>query len=104
MVALALLWPALDCGVLAAAWPGLPAWLQLVGAAGGAAAVIATLVVARWCRRPLGSALAIPLGTGVLVALLLRSAWRATRQGGIAWRGTLYPLADLRAGQRIFTR
>ena len=102
MLALAALWPLLDCGVLAAAVPGLPAWLRVVGAAGGVAAVAATLVVARWCRRPVASALAVPLGTVVLVALLLRSAWRATRQGGIAWRGTLYPLADLRAGQRIF--
>jgi hypothetical protein len=39
-------------------------------------------------------------GTLMLVALLA-SAWSCLSRGGITWRGTLYPTALLRAGQRL---
>jgi glycosyltransferase involved in cell wall biosynthesis len=37
-----------------------------------------------------------PIAASLSVYALFRSAWMAIRQGGIIWRGTLYPLADLR--------
>lgn len=41
------------------------------------------------------------VGTGVMIWALLLSAIACWRDGGIRWRGTLYALADLRAGQRV---
>jgi hypothetical protein len=38
-----------------------------------------------------------PLAAGLLAAVLLWSALLAGWRGGVRWRGTLYPLADLRA-------
>jgi glycosyltransferase involved in cell wall biosynthesis len=40
--------------------------------------------------------LAYPLASAVLVTVIARSTWRAMRQGGIVWRGTLYPLDQLK--------
>ncbi len=37
-----------------------------------------------------------PLGTAVLVYATLESAFKALAQGGIRWRGTFYPLQELR--------
>jgi hypothetical protein len=42
--------------------------------------------------------LLFPLVTTLLAAVLLWSALLAGWRGGVRWRGTLYPLADLRAG------
>ena len=47
------------------------------------------------------AALSMPLGSGVLIAALLRSAERCTRDQGVTWRGTFYPLDALRAGQKF---
>ena len=42
--------------------------------------------------------LAYPLASLVLIYIILRSTWRCYRQHGILWRGTLYPLDELRRG------
>lgn len=52
-------------------------------------------------QMPAFPALFLPLGHLVMAWILLHSAWKTTRQGGIIWRGTWYPLAELRAGQRV---
>jgi glycosyltransferase involved in cell wall biosynthesis len=46
---------------------------------------------------PVGYALMLPLSSLFLVAVMLRSAWVTERNGGITWRGTFYPLRELRA-------
>jgi len=43
-------------------------------------------------------ALGYPLGAVLFCYLLARSAWRTLRDGGVTWRGSFYPLAELRAG------
>ena len=42
--------------------------------------------------------LTLPLGAIVFAYILLRSTVITLRQGGIYWRGTFYPLAELRRG------
>ncbi len=42
--------------------------------------------------------LAYPVAAVLFVYLLLRSTWRTLRDGGVTWRDSFYPLADLRAG------
>jgi hypothetical protein len=35
----------------------------------------------------------------MLLVALANSTWVTLRQGGVRWRGTFYPLAQLRRGQ-----
>jgi glycosyltransferase involved in cell wall biosynthesis len=42
--------------------------------------------------------LGYPLASLILIYIILRSTWRTYRQHGIIWRGTLYPLEELRKG------
>ncbi len=39
-----------------------------------------------------------PIGALIFVWMLLRSAFLTLRNGGVTWRGTFYPLAELRRG------
>jgi hypothetical protein len=41
------------------------------------------------------------VGTAVMLWALFLSAFACWRDGGIRWRGTLYAIAELRAGQRV---
>lgn len=43
-------------------------------------------------------ALTYPVGVVIFAYMLARSTWRTLRQGGIFWRGTFYPLEQLRKG------
>jgi hypothetical protein len=45
--------------------------------------------------------LAMPLGQLQLAHIVLRSALRCARDGGITWRGTTYPLKQLKAERRF---
>ena len=55
---------------------------------------------ARLYGRRMAPALLYPVGLALLMAGEVRSGWLAARQGGVTWRGTLYPLDQLRAGMR----
>lgn len=68
------------------------------GLAGGALLAMAATAA---CQRRLSPAspayaLAWPLTTPILLFTIYRSGFLAERQGGIVWRGTFYPLAELR--------
>ncbi len=84
-------------GSLSAPW-----WAGAPGlAATGAflATAIAPIVLARKLGWPVAAALLSPLGRFVLPLALLRSTLCTTWRGGVSWRGTLYPLRELRRGQ-----
>jgi glycosyltransferase involved in cell wall biosynthesis len=50
----------------------------------------------RFIRVPVPYALLHPLGMAILVYAISESAAKATWQGGISWRGTFYPLEQLK--------
>ena len=43
----------------------------------------------------------MPIGAVFVSLIMLRSAWKCFRNGGIDWRGTHYPVDELRRGQRV---
>jgi len=51
---------------------------------------------ARDQRAPLWSVVLLPAWSAIFQWILLRSAFRTLLQGGVVWRGTFYPLSDLR--------
>lgn len=59
------------------------------------------VAASRFNEQALTPALAWPVGSLILVYSALRAAWVAQRQGGLVWRGTLYPLNELREGKRF---
>jgi hypothetical protein len=64
-------------------------------------ALLAGQWMARWTRAPRLPALLFPMGTTLLVALLVRAAFLGAWRGGIVWRDTFYPAAVLREGARM---
>jgi glycosyltransferase involved in cell wall biosynthesis len=45
--------------------------------------------------------LLLPVGILLIATIMANAAWQCFKNGGVYWRGTLYPLAQLKAGQRI---
>lgn len=91
-----------DLAVLLALVPGVPLAVHLIGGIGLGAGVLTCLLAAQWMRRPMLSALAVPLASLVLAFMVLRSGWVGWRRGGVTWRGTFYPNAQLRGMLRMF--
>ncbi len=60
--------------------------------------IVPGMVLARRLRWRLGGALLIPLMFPIFFYALINSAAKASCRGGIRWRETFYPLAQLRAG------
>ncbi len=73
-------------------WPGM----AMIAAAVGSSAILA-----RWAKGRLLPALCFPFAAVVAAGIMLRSGWLGYRRGGIVWRGTLYPKAQLLAGRRL---
>lgn len=80
--------------------PIWPLWLNALGAVSLAAALGTIAALARRLGRPLFPALLFPAGAAIFAFAVLRSGILAIIRGGLLWRGTLYPTAELRAGQR----
>ncbi|MBM4263053.1 MAG: glycosyltransferase [Deltaproteobacteria bacterium] len=47
------------------------------------------------------SALLFPIGVLLFTCMMIRAAYKCIRDDGIDWRGTHYPVEQLRAGQRV---
>lgn len=77
------------------------AGVRVLGAAALAAVAVNALAIRARTGVALGPLLLAPAGGLILVGILLRSAVQCLRRGGIVWRGTLYPVDELRAGQRV---
>ncbi len=89
-------WAALAWGVAAG-----EVWLAGVGALGGALQLVSAAIAAGAVRAGAGWALLAPLGDVFLHGVILVSGVAAHLRGGVRWRGSLYPMAALRAGTRF---
>lgn len=77
------------------------AWLTAVGALVGALGTAATVATLKRNTGRVGPALLWPIGWCLMASGVLRSVWLAKRRGGVVWRETFYPVADLLEGQRF---
>jgi GT2 family glycosyltransferase len=68
----------------------LPAMLTIVGIVGMFA------LCRRWSGLPWWYVVLFPGGAALMIYTLLQSMVRTLREGGVRWRGTFYPLAELR--------
>lgn len=63
--------------------------------------VLVSWRLSKWLGLSLWPALVPGLGMFLLGLAMIRSAVLAQLRGGVLWRGTLYPVAEVRAGNRI---
>jgi glycosyltransferase involved in cell wall biosynthesis len=82
---------------LAAAWSGGGALRALSLASVAVALLLSWGSATRGAALPGRYALGYPLAALLLIVTILNSMLRTLLQGGVRWRGTLYPLAALRA-------
>ena len=70
----------------------------------GSAAIVAHIwfaLVSSTGRREAYSRVLFPVGLLLIAAMLWRAGYKCLKKDGIDWRGTHYPLAQLRVGQRV---
>lgn len=72
-------------------WSALAVVVLSVGLGGATAA--------RTLQLPAWYGLSFPLGALLMTVAIANSMWRTLRDGGVRWRGTLYPLAELKANR-----
>lgn len=89
--------------VVTAVYPAVALFLPFWPARALAFIVMLTMIGGAATMRKIASAeawygLAYPLAALLIVLVILRSIWFTHRQNGIIWRGTLYPLEDLKKG------
>ncbi|MCA9775764.1 MAG: glycosyltransferase [Candidatus Eremiobacteraeota bacterium] len=87
----------------------LPVALFILGLKGWAASYmlfcfLVGALIPRNFHLPTWVGLTFPLSALVLAYTFARSVWITEKQGGVIWRGTLYPLEELRAAHREFVR
>lgn len=95
-----LIWATIFSPLVAVIYSGVP-YLWIFGLAAGLLLVMAALRVKKRHGQPWPPLLLIPIGQLIISLILLRSGILCMWRGGIIWRGTLYPLIDLRDGQRL---
>lgn len=76
-------------------------WVGLASLATTGLWVASSVQLARWTRGRIAAGLLGPVGAVILVAIFYRAAWLGRLRGGVMWRGTLYPSAELRKGMRV---
>jgi hypothetical protein len=78
-----------------------PPWALAVALGCCAAGMAISVLMNRWMAQPGWPALLVPLGALLTSWMTLRAAVLAMWRGGIRWRGTFYPLAELHRGSRF---
>jgi hypothetical protein len=88
----------LICDMPAAALPFVHGWARVFAAVAVTLPLIATAGVAIEFRAPVAYAVTFPIGALIFAWMLARSMVVTLWRGGIVWRGTFYPLDELRRG------
>jgi hypothetical protein len=86
------------CDVPVAALPFVHGWARIFAAIAVALPLVATAGVAIEFKAPIAYALTFPVGALIFAWMLARSMIVTLWRGGIVWRGTFYPLEELRRG------
>jgi len=81
-------------------WPGTR-WAGCAGIAVALALVVSTTGLARWAGARVLPGLLGPAAAVVNAVAFIRAGIVGRRRGGVLWRGTLYPTAALREGNRV---
>lgn len=76
------------------------AWTHPIGLSGLGLFALCATAIARRYRWSMLHAVAAPLAIPVIFASMAWSTFRTLRDGGVTWRGAVYPLAELRAAAR----
>ena len=90
--------------LLPAPWFALglgPAWLKILGVAALLPCCLASGLLQYKFGHRLLPAACLPVGFFLMFWMQLRAAVLCLWRGGVSWRGTFYPLKDLKAGQRV---
>ena len=75
--------------------------LIVIGCAAVAAHILFALLSPAERRQEIYSLLLFPAGLLMIAVMLWRAGYKCLKNDGVDWRGTHYPLAQLRAGQRV---
>jgi glycosyltransferase involved in cell wall biosynthesis len=79
-----------------------PAWISMgLPFLIGSALIASSVLVHQRMGTGFYYGLLFPVGFVLLASMLSRSAWACWRNQGISWRGTRYPIGELRANQRV---
>ncbi len=88
----------LMCDLPVVALPFVHGWARIFAAIAVALPLVATAAVAIEFRASIVYAVTFPIGALIFAWMLARSMIVTLWQGGIVWRGTFYPLDELRRG------
>jgi hypothetical protein len=80
------------------ALPFVRGWAQVFAAVAALLALIVASGAAKGVGAPVAYGLTYPLGALLICWMLLRSTAVTLWQGGVTWRGTFYPIDDLKRG------
>jgi glycosyltransferase involved in cell wall biosynthesis len=63
--------------------------------------IIVAFTVPKGSNQEIPFYLLLPFGIIAIATIMANAAWKCFQNRGVFWRGTLYPLEQLRAGQRV---
>ncbi|WP_026961336.1 glycosyltransferase [Alicyclobacillus herbarius] len=75
-----------------------PGWWRLPSVGALLVMFVLYTLVNQFLRFPKHQFLLLPITLFLFMYTFVRSAWMVVRRGGLLWRGTVYPLAELRRG------
>lgn len=76
-------------------------WMQAIGVAALISVPLGIGGIYRHLKVRFWPSLFAPFGSIILLFAVVRAAYLCSRQGGVYWRGTLYPVDELARGRRI---